>query len=37
MQDLAKIWPVITERKDPLPDADKFVGETNKLELLIEK
>ena len=34
---LAKIWPVITERKDPLPDADKFVGETNKLELLIEK
>ena len=34
---LAKIWPVITERKDPLPDADKFNGETDKRKLLIEE
>ena len=34
---LAKLWPVITARKDPLPDADKFSGEPNKRELLIEK
>ena len=34
---LAKVWPVITARKDPLPDADKFNGEPNKRELLIEE
>ena len=34
---LAKVWPVITARKDPLPDAEKFNDETNKRELLIEK
>ncbi len=34
---LAKVWPVITARKDPLPDADKFNGETDKLKLLIEE
>jgi ferredoxin len=25
-------WPNITEKKDPLPDAEKFDGEENKLE-----
>jgi ferredoxin len=34
---LAKVWPLITARKDPLPDAEKFNDETNKRELLIEK
>ena len=33
---LAKVWPIITARKDPLPDADKFSNETNKRKLLIE-
>ena len=34
---LAKIWPVITARKDPLPDADKFNGAADKRKLLIEE
>ena len=34
---LAKIWPIITEKKDALPDADKFKDETDKRKLLIEK
>ena len=34
---LAKIWPIITEKKDAHPDADKFKDETNKRKLLIEK
>lgn len=25
-------WPNITEKKDPMPDADKFDGQENKLE-----
>ncbi|KUP91308.1 ferredoxin FdxA [Tritonibacter horizontis] len=28
----AKIWPVITEAKDPLPEADDMDGQANKLE-----
>ncbi len=28
----AKIWPNITQKKDPLPDAEKYDGEPNKLE-----
>ncbi len=28
----AKIWPNITHKKDPLPDAEKYDGEPNKLE-----
>ncbi len=28
----AKIWPNITQKKDPLPDAEKYDGEANKLE-----
>jgi ferredoxin len=34
---LAKVWPIISQRKDPLPDADKFATKTNKRELLIEE
>ena len=34
---LAKVWPIISCRKDPLPDADKFANETHKRELLIEE
>ena len=28
----AKIWPNITSKKDPLPEAEKYDGEPNKLE-----
>ena len=30
--DYAKIWPNITQRKEPLPDADKYSQETGKFE-----
>jgi ferredoxin len=33
---LAKIWPVISARKEPLEDADAMNGVPGKLELLIE-
>lgn len=33
---LAKVWPVITARKDPLPDADSFNGTKGKLSMLEE-
>lgn len=29
--ELAKNWPVIAERKDPLPEADAFNGQAGKL------
>ncbi|MCS6787015.1 MAG: ferredoxin family protein [Thiobacillaceae bacterium] len=32
--ELAKIWPVIVEKKDPLPDADAWKGKPDKLKLL---
>ncbi|RMC35262.1 ferredoxin FdxA [Paracoccus alkanivorans] len=32
----AGIWPVITERKDPLPDAEAWKDRTGKLSLLSE-
>ncbi len=32
--ELAKKWPVITEVKDPLPDAEDWDGKPGKLELL---
>jgi len=32
--ELAKKWPVITEVKEPLPDADEWNGKPNKIELL---
>jgi ferredoxin len=32
--ELAKIWPVIIERKEPPPDADEWAGKPGKLDLL---
>ena len=32
--EMAKIWPVISSRKEPLPDADSFNGKANKRGLL---
>ncbi len=32
--ELAKIWPVITERKDPPPDADEWNGKPDKRKYL---
>ncbi|RMG31549.1 MAG: ferredoxin family protein [Gammaproteobacteria bacterium] len=32
--ELAKVWPVITEKKDPLPDADEWNGKEGKLQYL---
>jgi ferredoxin len=32
--ELAKQWPVITEKKDPLPDADEWNGVEEKLRYL---
>ncbi|MBK9219636.1 MAG: ferredoxin family protein [Uliginosibacterium sp.] len=32
--ELAKIWPAIVERKDPLPEADEWVKVKNKLDHL---
>ncbi len=32
--ELAKIWPVITEKKDPLPDADQWAEVKDKLQYL---
>ena len=32
--DLAKVWPVITEQIDPLPDAQKWSGASGKGEYL---
>ena len=32
--ELAKAWPVITEKKDPLPDAEEWDGKPGKLQYL---
>jgi ferredoxin len=32
--DMSKIWPVISSRKKPLPDADSFNGKLNKRNLI---
>lgn len=32
--DLAKIWPVLTERKEPLEDAEEWDGKPDKLQYL---
>ena len=32
--ELSKVWPVITKRKDPLPDADAFKNVKNKRDML---
>ena len=34
---LAKVWTIISEKKDALPDADEFAAQTNKRELLKEE
>ena len=34
---LAKVWPVISQQKDPLPDADEWAGKTDKRALLNEE
>ena len=34
---LSKVWPIITSRKDPLPEAEEFSTKTDKRSLLIEK
>ena len=33
--ELAESWPNISEKKDPLPDADEWNGKPNKSDLLI--
>jgi ferredoxin len=33
--DLSKIWPNIIEKKDKLPDADKWKGVENKMSMLL--
>nr|MBP7647903.1 DUF3470 domain-containing protein [Comamonas sp.] len=33
--DLAKTWPSITKRKEPLPDAEEWKDKTGKLDQLI--
>ncbi len=33
-RELAENWPVITEQKEPLPDAEEWDGKPNKLEYL---
>ncbi len=32
--ELAKLWPVITSKKDPLPEADEWAGKPGKLQYL---
>ncbi|HFE48107.1 MAG TPA: ferredoxin family protein [Chromatiaceae bacterium] len=32
--ELSQQWPVITEKKDPLPDAEEWDGKENKLQYL---
>ncbi len=33
---LAKVWPIITAKKDALPNADDFAKQTDKKDLLLE-
>jgi ferredoxin len=33
---LAEVWPVISARKEPMPDADAMNGAPGKRELLVE-
>ncbi len=33
-EELSQQWPVITQRKDPLPDADEWDGKADKLQYL---
>ncbi|MEM0990759.1 MAG: ferredoxin FdxA [Pseudomonadota bacterium] len=36
-QRLAEVWPNITTKRDPLPDAEEFDGKPDKLPLLSEE
>ena len=36
-EELSQVWPVITEQKEPLPDADAWSQKTDKLEHLIRE
>jgi ferredoxin len=33
-EELSRVWPVISEKKDPLPDAEEWDGKPNKTPLL---
>ncbi len=33
-EELARVWPVISEQKDALPDAEEWDGKTGKTEML---
>ena len=33
-EEMAKVWPVLSERKDPLPDAEEWDGKPGKLAML---
>jgi ferredoxin len=33
-EELSRVWPVISEKKDPLPDAEEWDGKTGKLDIL---
>ena len=33
-EELSRVWPVLAEKKDPLPDAEEWDGKTGKLPLL---
>ncbi|VAW75796.1 4Fe-4S dicluster domain / Domain of unknown function DUF3470 [hydrothermal vent metagenome] len=33
-EELGQLWPVITQQKDPPPDADDWLGKEDKLKLL---
>lgn len=35
-EELAQVWPQITDQKDPLPDAESFNGVPDKLAMLIK-
>ncbi|MBL4769050.1 MAG: ferredoxin family protein [Rhodobacteraceae bacterium] len=35
-EELAQVWPQISDQSDPLPDADKWVGVAGKLDKLIK-
>ena len=36
-RELSKTWPILTEKKDPLPDADLYKDEENKYEKYFSK
>ena len=36
-EELSQVWPVITEQKEPLPEAEEWAQKTDKLEYLIRE